>query len=72
MTRRFHLFQKASATMPGNIDALTSIAAIDRRKGRWKEAVGGLAEAAELAPSDAILQFNLANTYLLMRDYERG
>ena len=62
-------FQKASAAMPGNIDALTSIAAIDRRKGRWEKAVAGLAEAAELAPSDARLQFNLAGTYLLMRDF---
>jgi tetratricopeptide (TPR) repeat protein len=65
-------FQKASATMPGNIDALTSIAAIDRRQGRWEKAVNSLVDAAELAPSDPKLQFNLAGTYLLMRDYDRA
>jgi tetratricopeptide (TPR) repeat protein len=65
-------FQKASATMPGNVDALISIAAIDRRQGRWDKAVKKFAEAAELAPADPILQFNLANTYLLTRAYDRA
>ncbi len=65
-------FKKAIATMPGNIDALIAIAAIDRRQGRWEQATAKFAEAGELAPSDPILQYNVANTFLLDRQYQRA
>ena len=65
-------YQKAIATMPGNVDALIAIAATDRRQGRWEQAAEKFVEAGELAPLDAILRFNTASTFIYLRQYERA
>ena len=65
-------FHKSIATMPGNVDALIAIAAMDRRQGRWEQAAEKFVEAGELAPFDAILRFNTAITFLFLRQYERA
>lgn len=65
-------FERAVATMPGNLDALIALAAIERRQGRWNEAATRFMQAGELAPFDPILQFNVANTFLYMHQYERA
>ncbi len=65
-------FHKASATMPGNVDALATIASMDSRQGRWEQAAEKYVEAMELAPLDARLQFNAANTFLYLRQYEKA
>jgi serine/threonine protein kinase/TolB-like protein/predicted Zn-dependent protease len=65
-------FQNALSTMPGNIDALIAAAAIERRQGRWAEAAGQFEQALEMTPTDPILRYNLAATYVYMRQYERA
>jgi serine/threonine protein kinase/Flp pilus assembly protein TadD len=59
----------AGKELPNSPDVLTLKAYIDRRQGRWEQAVAGLDKAVSLDPrnSETLIQFHL--TYLYLRRY---
>ncbi len=62
--------ERALKGMPGNIDALFELAAMERRQGKWDDAMEKMARVAEIAPDDEYKQFTLARTYMFVRRYE--
>ena len=61
----------ARQTMPNSAELETSAGSIARRQGRWDDAVRSLERAVALEPRAAENLFTLANTYRLMRQYDR-
>ena len=68
--RALPFFQKALAAMPGNADVLYEIATMERRQGRWNDAVEKFERVAVMAPLEPLKQYNIANTYFMMRRYD--
>ena len=60
----------AGRTLPNDPRIASVAGLIDRRQGRWSEAVRELARAAELDPRNGVRLWHLATTYLLLRDYK--
>ncbi|HEY2801977.1 MAG TPA: protein kinase [Chthoniobacterales bacterium] len=60
----------AGRTLPNDPRIAFVAGLIDRRQGRWSEAVRELARATELDPRNGVRLWNLATTYLLLRDYK--
>jgi serine/threonine-protein kinase len=61
----------AHAASPNDAEAWDALAAIDRRQGRWEEALSNFEKAKELDPRNASVLWNLAETYACMgRDNE--
>jgi serine/threonine protein kinase/tetratricopeptide (TPR) repeat protein len=65
-------FQRALAGLPGNVDALFVSAAMERREGKWNDAVEKFERVAAMAPMDAFKQYTIARTYIFMRRYEEA
>jgi serine/threonine protein kinase/tetratricopeptide (TPR) repeat protein len=61
----------ARQTMPNSAALETSAGTIARRQGRWDDAVRFLERAVALEPRTVENLFTLANTYRLMRRYDR-
>jgi serine/threonine protein kinase len=61
----------ARQTMPNSAELETSAGSIARRQGRWDDAVRFLERAVALEPRTVVNLFTLANTYRLMRRYDR-
>jgi TolB-like protein/Tfp pilus assembly protein PilF len=61
----------ARQTMPNSAALETSAGSIARRQGRWDDAVRALERAVALEPRAPENLFTLANTYRLMRQYDR-
>jgi serine/threonine-protein kinase len=61
----------ARRTMPNSAELETTAGAIARRQSRWDDDVRGLERAVALEPRAAENLFALANTYRLMRRYDR-
>jgi TolB-like protein len=61
----------ARRTMPNNAGLETSAGSIARRQSRWDDAVRFLERAVALEPRATENLFTLANTYRLMRRYDR-
>jgi serine/threonine-protein kinase len=59
----------AARITPNSSELLNAIALLDRRLGRWDEAVSNLQRAIELDPRNGLLTYNLGETYTLMRRY---
>jgi len=53
----------AHATAPNDAEAWDALAAIDRRQGRWDDALSNFEKAKELDPRNASVLWNLAETY---------
>ncbi len=62
----------ASHTLPNNSRIAKLAGLIDRRQGRWSEAVRELERSAELDPRNPVPLSALGTTYYLMRDYEQA
>ena len=62
----------ASHTLPNNSRIAKLAGLIDRRQGRWSEAVRELERSAELDPRNPVPLSALGATYYLMRDYEQA
>jgi TolB-like protein/Flp pilus assembly protein TadD len=61
----------AHASAPNDAEAWDASAAIDRRQGRWEEALSNFEKARELDPRNPSVLWNLAETYACMgRDDE--
>ena len=59
----------ADRLMPNSSEILYAIGLLERRVGRWDDAVTHLQHAVELDPRHAQLVFNLGETYVLMRRF---
>jgi eukaryotic-like serine/threonine-protein kinase len=65
-------FDLARARQPNNGQLAFATAAVQRRQGRLKEAIQSFSRAVELDPRSGVVRFNLGETYVLVRDYERA
>jgi len=59
----------AARIIPNSSELLYAIALLDRRLGRWDDAVTHLRRAIELDPRNGLLSYNLGETYTLMRRF---
>ena len=62
-------FQQAEQGVPNNVDVIIAIALIERRLGRWDEAIAGLRRAVELDPRNIDPSDALALTYSAARRF---
>src|SRR5438552_8908753 len=62
----------ALRTMPNNARIFELSGYIDRRQGRWNDALRNLERAAELDPHNDDILFGTGFTYLCARDYKRA
>jgi serine/threonine-protein kinase len=54
---------------PGSSELILLMGLLERRIGRWPQAVEHIRRAAELDRRDAVIAYNLAETYLYMRNF---
>jgi eukaryotic-like serine/threonine-protein kinase len=64
--------EHARAGMPGDAAVPLAAAAIQRRQGRWSEAIDSFRRAARLNPRSATVIAALASTLWLVREYEES
>ncbi len=62
--------QRTLDARPGDAEALSEVAAIQRRQGNWVAAAEKFAVIATRNPYDARKQYQAANTYAFMRRYD--
>jgi len=63
-------FGRARALLPNNAAILYGIGFVERRQGKWKEALSHFQQAELLDPHDLELFKNYAETYFCFRDFE--
>jgi TolB-like protein/class 3 adenylate cyclase/Flp pilus assembly protein TadD len=61
----------AARTLPNNPRVFELAGLMDRRQGRWSEAVGNLERASELDPRNVTSLNVLVTTYSLLHDYDK-
>ena len=62
-------FQRAERDLPNNAEVIEAIALVQRRLGRWEEAITGLRRTIELDPRYHDAYENLAGTYRWLRRF---
>jgi TolB-like protein/cytochrome c-type biogenesis protein CcmH/NrfG len=62
-------FEQARQRLPNNADVLSSISYIERRQGKWREAIAHLEQATALDPRDVQMLSELANNYSALREF---
>jgi len=62
-------FEQARQRLPNNADVLSSIGYIERRQGKWREAIAHLEQATALDPHAVQMLSELANTYAALREF---
>jgi TolB-like protein/cytochrome c-type biogenesis protein CcmH/NrfG len=62
-------FQQAEQGLPNDVDVTNAIALIQRRLGRWQEAIGGFRRVVELDPRFNDAYNNLATAYMCLGRY---
>lgn len=72
----FHDYERARAELelacratPNDSEVFDARGAVDRRQGRWDDAVVNFEKAWQLDPRNASVIFNLAETYMALRHY---
>ncbi len=65
-------FQIALKSQPNNSDLYNALAAVQRRQGRFDEALHNFKRALELDPRSHLKAFEVALTYGMMRHYEES
>src|SRR5436190_6907074 len=63
-------FEIAKRDLPNEAQAYLAIGAIQRRQGKWTESTANLEKAATLDPKNASILFNLAYSYMALRNFE--
>ncbi|HZI73889.1 MAG TPA: tetratricopeptide repeat protein, partial [Gemmatimonadales bacterium] len=63
-------FALAQERQPNNGDLFLAIASVDRRQGRWAQAVVDFQKTAQLSPRSIDAVGNLSQTYSLVRKYD--
>src|SRR3989441_286374 len=67
--RALQEFAIVRAHQPNNSDVVAATAFVQRRQGKWAEALANLSRAIELDPRSNTLAFEVGLTYVLMRRY---
>jgi serine/threonine protein kinase len=62
-------FQQAERGLPNSVDVIEAIALVQRRLGRWEEAIGGFRRIVELDPRSKNAYNMLAVTYWCLRRF---
>jgi serine/threonine protein kinase len=62
-------FQQAERGLPNNVDVIDAMALVQRRLGRWEEAIGGFRRIVELDPRSKNAYRMLAATYWSLRRF---
>jgi serine/threonine-protein kinase len=62
----------ARERQPNNADLFMATASVQRRQGRWREAVASFEKAVQLNPRSTDAIGNLAETYILVHKYDLG
>ena len=62
-------FEAALALQPSNSELLSALGYVERRQGRWAEAIARFAEALRYDPRSALRTLDLADTYMSTRRY---
>jgi len=57
---------------PNSADAHSAVAYVQRRQGRFEEALANLITASELEPNDATLWYSVGETYNFLREYAKA
>ncbi|MGH7534551.1 MAG: tetratricopeptide repeat protein, partial [Gemmatimonadales bacterium] len=65
-------FAIARARQPNDSDLLGGIGAVQRRQGKWKDAIATLDRAADLDPQSPLGHLEAGVTHLLVRDFEEA
>ena len=65
-------FEQARQRLPNNADVLSSISYIERRQGRWREAIAHLEQATALDPHAVQMLSELANNYAALREFAQA
>ncbi len=65
-------FEQARQRLPNNADVLSSIGYIERRQGKWREAIAHLEQASGLDPHAVPMLSELANTYAALREFAQA
>lgn len=65
-------FEKVLETLPGNADAMGTIAAIHRREGRWALALSGLQRAAAVDVRNPLWSEELGTSLMQLRRYKEA
>src|SRR2546427_3819879 len=63
-------FEIAKRDLPNEAEAYMAIGAIQRRQGKWTESTANLEKAAALDPKNQSILFNLAYSYMALRNFE--
>jgi TolB-like protein len=63
-------FEIAKRDLPNEAEAYMAIGAIQRRQGKWVESNTNLEKAAALDPKNLSILFNLAYSYMALRNFE--
>jgi TolB-like protein/cytochrome c-type biogenesis protein CcmH/NrfG len=62
-------FEQARQRLPNNAEVLASISYIERRQGKWREAISHLDQATRLDPRNVQMLVELASNYSALRDF---
>ena len=62
----------ARERQPNNVELIFATAAVQRRQGRWLEALANFERTAQLDPRSTDVVYNLAETYQNLRQYDRA
>jgi TolB-like protein len=65
-------FSEARRRLPNNSDVIIALTYVDRREGRWQEALAHQAEATKLDPRNAQSFFNSGLTYLWLGNFSEA
>jgi TolB-like protein/Flp pilus assembly protein TadD len=65
-------FETARRDLPNEAQAYMAIGAIQRRQGKWTEAIANFEKAVALDPKNAGFLYNLGITYVALKQYEAG
>ena len=68
--RALQALKQAVTIAPGNSELLSLIAFINRRLGKFEEAIGGLQDVLELDPRQSVSHFTIAETHHLIDNWE--
>jgi tetratricopeptide (TPR) repeat protein len=65
-------FEQARQRLPNNADVLSSISYIERRQGKWREAIAHLEQATALDPQSVQMLSELAINYAALREFPQA
>ena len=70
--RALPYLRRALELAPGNAEALTTLGLMERRQGRWEDALAKLRRVGEVDPLNPRLHYNITTTLWYLRRYEEA